>query len=247
MNSSYGLIDQSAELAAKAALMSQYMSKSELMKPVSKLAWDPYTSYAKREPFIRIIQGFEDEARMEMKAKIASTMVPLEQKIKELKAANLGDKHNVLQSLPIVSVPVGALYLGVNEADLHRLKYNCNGLFGARYLGRQCYSMEELQLIAQNPTWMHEYTMAKPQEEIELPKLAVLNHVTFVDWDIAKAFTNLTDSELSSQTRASYRNRRPYRLADLEKIRIAKLSQEAACRPTKVQSERTKFLAVEVL
>ena len=157
------------------------------------------------------------------------------------RAADLRDKRRILKSIPIVTVPMGAAYLGVNESDLHSLKYTCCDLFGARYLGRQCYSIDELQLIAKNPKWMHQYASAKPQEVAELPNLTVLDHVIFVNCDLAMAYTDLTSCQLASQVRPAYRNSCPYRLADLEKIRTAALILEGTTPLQKAVSQIGKF------
>lgn len=176
--------------------MGLHMSQPQVLPPKSKHGRGPYCIDAK---------------------------LRLARQVEELQAASLENKREILHAIPVVTMPVSAAFLGVNEANLRSLQHNCNGLFGAQYAGRQCYSAEELILFAKNQNWMSVYTNAEPQEKDELPPLTMLDHLTFVDDDIAMAFTNLSYRELCNQVRESNRSHLPCRLSDLEKIRIAKL------------------------
>lgn len=242
MNTPYGLIDQSAALAAKAALMSQYLSDLAKLNPLRNVAYDRDISYAKREPIILHLNSLAAQVRAPFKAAMMALNVPLERQIEKLESVCVHDKRDVLQSIPIITVPVGASYLGVIEAELHGLKHNCEGMFGERFMGRQCYSMDEMHLIAKNPTWMNKYTSAKPQDEAELPKLAVLDHLTFVSLAIAQAYTNLTYVELSSLITT---RRGLYRLADLEQIRLAKSADVNAVPPLNFFHKLAKLSILE--
>jgi hypothetical protein len=217
------LPEKSASLNVKADLMSNYMAKLDLVKPFREVARDQYMTVVSRQKLNGIADAQERRARAELYDTVSATILSLSlsELIQKLAMSSLEEKSKVLQSIPIVPVPVAASYLGVNEAELHRLKYECNDMFGARYLGRKCYSMEELQLIARNPEWMSQDTMAESQEESELPKLGVLYPLTFVDINVAEAYTNLDALDLSLYERPSYRSpsRSLFRLSDLEKIR----------------------------
>lgn len=224
MNTFNNLIKQSEALTAKARLMTDYVSKMAALEPVTNMAWDASEPYEKRKPVIEILRILEKEATAEMVANVKSPMLLLEQKVDELEAATVENKRKVLQTIPIVIVPVAAMYLGVKEAEVHRFKYSCKRLFGARYMGRQCYSMEELYLIAKNPEWMWKYTYAEMQAADELPDMTALDDFVFVDEDMACAYTNMSEDELRDSVRRSYRDFGSYRLSDLEKIRVAKLN-----------------------
>lgn len=209
--------------------MFAYMSKLDLVKQLRQLARDTYTTADNFKKVYKIVHAYEAKAREELYDDITSMIPPLAmpELIHKLATSSLTEKYKVLQSIPIVPVSVAASYLGVNESELHRLKYQCKDMFGARYLGRKCYSMEELQVIAQNPEWMSKDTMAKPQVESELPKLSVLDPMTFVDIEVAKAFTNLSTIQLSLYKRPSYRGRNSFRLSDLEEIRALQQAYSA--------------------
>ena len=244
MHTPYGLIDQSAALAAKAALMSQYLSDLAKLNPLRNVAYDQDISFAKREPIILHLNSLAAQVRAPFKAAMMALDVPLERQIENLESVCAHDKRDVLQSIPIITVPVGASYLGVIEAELHGLKHNCEGMFGARFMGRQCYSMDEMHLIAKNPTWMNQYTWANPQDEAELPKLAVLDHLTFVNLAIAQAYTNLTYVELS---RLITTRRGLYRLADLEQIRLDRATEVHAMPAAKFMLNRPQLSVLEVM
>lgn len=226
MNTPHDLNGHFYALETKASLMHEYMQKMDILKPFSTMAWNSYEPYEKRKPYIEILDNLEKEASAALTVSRLSPALVLARKIEELELASVESKREILRSIPTIIVPVAAMYLGVKEVDLHRFKYSCKGLFGARYMNRQCYSMDELHLIAKNPEWMHEYTVAKVQDADELPDLTALDDCIFLDKDLACGFTNMSDDELRGMVRRSYRKYAPYRLSDLEKIRVAKLNSQ---------------------
>lgn len=224
MNHYQDLIAHNPLLAHNAKLMSEYMDKMKALTPLKKMALDYYEPLSKRKSYIETFNALEKEASAAMMVHSISPDWALKSNLDKLGAANTENKRTVLRTIPTIIVPVAAMYLGVPEVDLHRFKYSCKGLFGARYMGRHSYSMDELHLIAQNPEWMTEYTFAKPQTAAELPALTALDDFIFLDEEEACDFTDLSELGLREKVRRSYRNYSPYRLSDLEKIRIAKLN-----------------------
>lgn len=143
-----------------------------------------------------------------------------------LNRAGLADKREVLRYMKIITSPVAAAYLGITEKMLANLKNweSCN--LGEQYAGGHCHSLEELNLIAKNLQWVcdWEYTNKPAHTAVDS---SVLDYVIHVDEAIAMAITDTTAAELRGLVSMTENTRRPYRLADLEKVRVAKLHAAA--------------------
>jgi hypothetical protein len=140
-----------------------------------------------------------------------------------LQAVSLKEKREVMRYVKIIPTPVAAAYLGITEDMLNNMKARPPFLFGTQYAGGHCYSMEELNLIAQNLEWACDWIYEKvpplPDDDS-----TVLDRVVMVDEYIATALTDTTVVELSKLLSTTEHTRRPFRLSDLEKIRVAKLN-----------------------
>lgn len=140
-----------------------------------------------------------------------------------LQAVPLKEKREVMRYVKIVPTPVAAAYLGITEDMLNNMKTSSPFAFGAHFAGGHCYSLEELNLIAQNLHWTCSWVYEKVA--VQLPDdSTVLDRVIMVDEYIATALTDTTAVELSKLLSTTEHTRRPYRLSDLEKIRVAKLN-----------------------
>lgn len=89
-------------------------------------------------------------------------------------------------------------------------------------------------MIEKNMNWfenMNWYdgkaTTAAAQVTAE-PDETAFDHLLYLDTEIACAYTDMTPTELSKAVRRSAQSRRPFRLSDLEKIRVAKLTVTTA-------------------
>ena len=147
----------------------------------------------------------------------------------QLKAAPLHDKREVLRYMQIVSPAVSAAMLGTTEDFVNELKtceYEDCITFGGKYAGAHCYSIAELELIASNKVYVKDYAYTSVFRKTSTNQLydATLDYFLLVDMETAMAFTDMTKVELSANVPQVGHSRRPYRLAELEKIRVAKLN-----------------------
>lgn len=142
----------------------------------------------------------------------------------QLGAASLDAKREVLRYMKIIPTPIAAAYMGTTEDVLNKLKHREGSLFGADYAGSHCYSMEELNLIVNNPYWLATFYQFDERGQLEQPHVTDLDYVVMVDEQTAAAFTEMTPIDLATHARYTAQSRRPYRLSDLEKIRVAKLN-----------------------
>lgn len=151
---------------------------------------------------------------------IAADMTP---DLVKLLSVPLRDKRDVLRHMQIIPTPIAAAYLGMSEDDLNKSKNNKYFEFGSPYLGNHCYSLEELNLIANNIE-MTEVRDFKRHHLIKDVAHNALDQVVMVDAVTACAFTNMPQEELVAKVPHTALQRRRYRLSDLEKVRIAKLA-----------------------
>jgi hypothetical protein len=141
-----------------------------------------------------------------------------------LQIAELSQKREILRYMKVISSPIAAAYLGMSEDSLNRLKNEEKNVFGGDYAGGYCYSMEELNLIARNHGWTNAWSRADYDHDVPHVEVTSLDQVVMVDVCVAVAFTNMSPTELSESVPHTSHSYRPYRLADLEKIRMAKLA-----------------------
>jgi hypothetical protein len=145
----------------------------------------------------------------------------------KLKSVELSDKRKVLRHMQIVPTSIAAAYLGINEGALRKMKRRDGEVFGKFYAGGHCYSIEELNLIARNQHWTEAGIYA---DDAPVPDVndTALDQVVMVDEQIARAFTDMSIEELVQQVPRTTLLYRPYRLADLEKMRNEKCGQKLA-------------------
>lgn len=156
------------------------------------------------------------------KANVAGNLIG---SVEQLNAAPLQMKRAVLRSLPIITIPLACAYLGTVASTLHAFSDKTYQLIGGQYAGGYCLSIDELFLIAANPRWIPAITHwhKAPQVKCETDD-TVFDSLLNVDENIACAFVDMTPTELRQLLRCGPHTRRPYRLLDLEKIRVSKLS-----------------------
>jgi hypothetical protein len=162
-----------------------------------------------------------DNLAMEMALNMAEEVAgAIKADLEQLKNTPLPHKREVLNHLQVVSSAIAAAYLGISENILNEMKNATGQLFGAQYHGGHCYSMEELNLIASNMRWMPSCYVQ--DRAIEHVASYALDEIIMVDPIIAFYYTD--ETVLSNGVPITSMLHRCYRLADLEKIRIAKLN-----------------------
>lgn len=142
--------------------------------------------------------------------------------IDQLAEMPLEDKRSVLRYAQIIPSPIAAAYIGVSEYALKEWK-NRRPVFGAQYAGGHCYSHAEMQIIANNRFWIagdvnYEQRATSRNDEKSL------DEILMVDYDIACSFTDPDPIDWLFDVPFSQMQKRPFRLSDLEKIRVAKLN-----------------------
>jgi hypothetical protein len=222
------------ELALKTKLMN---AKAESMKMLSDVRCflrgpSAYTTNEQDEPVHILMDAFVAQTSKDIERQLsefASTNVgKLTTRIQQLQAAPLANKHSMLRSVPLVSVPIGAAFLGINTSMLYKFTADFAGIIGDFYAGGYCLSIDEILMIEQNPQWcgaitrVNEVTAKKPVDG------RIFDHMLNVNECVACAFANMTPSELRSTVQQNSQTRRPFRLADLEKVRVEKLSKNLA-------------------
>lgn len=217
----------SQNLAFKASAMNSFKQQNALTNSVANLSYAPTMPEDIRASMRVVIRNAHEKAYRQLRSEAKLSMIPMDQQIAALKAAPLTDKRNLLDSMPIINVPIGAAFLGVAEADLHDLNSHSGGVFGDMYMRRRCNSMNELLLIAQNPGWLRYRPDGLPP--LDSPDAAMLYEITYVDIWTASAYTNMSWDKMQKEVRANgsfHGWDRTYRVSDLEKIRIANLSAQ---------------------
>lgn len=228
MPSYYELISRNTAIAPKTNLM-EYQVHHHAIK---WKAIGAIEAEGKREWVSALLNAADCEVVESLRSAIVEKHVPHDEQVAKLKSVALKAKRNVLDTMAIIPTPTAAAYLGIPEVRLREMKYKA--MFGDVYMGRQCFSMDELALLAMNPGWVKYYTPVASEEQIVLPNPAALYEMTFVDEDFACAYTDLDIYNLAKQAKPSQRRygtyniKHQFRLSDLEKIRVAKLTATAA-------------------
>lgn len=207
----------------KKALMMEREFARTLLEPVREFAFDVAKPVVDRKPFIEVYKAFERMANDIAIRKAANVSLSMRRHIQRLQEAHLTNKRNVLHTIPVVSTPVAASYLGVPPDALLTSENHCKAVLSLRYIGMTSYSMSDLQLIAENPHWMLPH-VPKAQAGLQKGLRPVPAYQVFVDWEVATAYTDMTLDELNKCVKKSTHPARPYRLSDLEMIRVTKLN-----------------------
>jgi hypothetical protein len=208
---------------AKKTLMLEREHNNTLLDPIRALAFDLTKPDADRKPFIEVFKAFEHMAHFIVNRKAANISTSMRRHVQNLKEAHLVNKWDVLRTIPVVSAPVSASYLGVSSDALLTCENHCKAVFSMDYIGAACYSVEDLQMIAENAHWVLPHVIKAPTDA-QGRLMPVPLHKVFVDWEVALAYTNSTMNELNKRVYKSTHPTRQYRVSDLEQIRIAKLN-----------------------
>lgn len=238
------LISRNVELASKYRMMTHLVNGWAMWSDV----YHAFGGHELRHTTHDLIDSALDDTRARLRDAISSTKVPHMEKVARLKSASLVTKNSILRTMTIIPVSVGAAFLGVSENDLRRMKHHAE--FGDKYLGRHCYSLDELLLMAQHPGWLGGWCVSDREQPIALPSTHLFEHAVHVDIEVATAFTDTSGCELSKKIlpiRRRHRYEDLFRLSDVKKIHFAQMGHEAAFQEIEVQSEHTNFLAAEVL
>jgi hypothetical protein len=210
-------------LTANADATTNYKQQLASMNGVASVAYDSTTQEHIRTKLQAAIQNARQKAYCQLRSE-TNLNIPVNQQISALKDVPLADKRKLLDAMPIITVPIGAAFLGVAEADLHDINSQSRGVFGDIYMGRHCNSMNELVQIAKNPGWLRFRPHLAPA--LMTPDPEMLYSMTYVDISTATSYTNMTVRELQMHAEDIYRFHRchfTYRVSDLEEIRAVKL------------------------
>lgn len=175
------------------------------------------------EPAFRFIFKASDVMK-EVAAKICDKINPV---LVQLREASLHEKREVLRYAQIIPTAIAAAYVGVSE---HALKEwaSKNAALGTRYAGARSYSLAELKIIADNRFWIYSEILSCPPRSTTPDDEKSFDEVVMVDYDVAAAFTGLSYNDLLKQVPRNQLYNRPFRMSDLEKIRVAKLNAQHA-------------------
>ncbi|MQA23639.1 hypothetical protein [Rugamonas rivuli] len=141
----------------------------------------------------------------------------------QLNETALKDKRHVLGYAQIIPAAIAAAFLGLSEKNLTGWQ-QCWSIFGKSYAGAHCYSLKELQMIAENRGQIYTGLVADDVRAVATVADTALDEVVMVEEEVAAAFANMSRKEISTQLPRNALMRRPYRLSDLEKIRVSKLN-----------------------
>lgn len=220
------LISRNATIKPKKNLM-EYEVHQHAMK--WKAIW-AVGAGPQRDSIEMLIDFAHAEVRETLRNAITAEYASHDEYVAKLKAAPAKEKRKVAEGMAIIPTPAAAAFLGIPEVRLREMKYKA--MFGDIYMGRQCFSMDELALLAINPGWLERFWPSASADAIVLPNPAALDEMTFVDEDFACAYTDLDIYNLAKQVTPSrrrygtYNDKHQFRLSDLEKIRVAKLNDQ---------------------
>jgi len=220
----------SAYLALKASLINQQIDTDAMVRATHGQMWGASIDSAKEEPIRKMIDTVKKMTQKDIKMRIALFNVcgrdGQTDPVAQLCKAPLEDKRIYLRAVQVVSTPVGAAYLGITAGVLNQFTTDHMNVIGGRYARGYCLSMDELFLIEQNPKWLVCAMSENDVSEVKATDDRVFDYLLYVGEDVACAFTNMDPSELRKATKAGAQAMRPFRLSDLEKIRVAKLNAQ---------------------
>lgn len=146
--------------------------------------------------------------------------------IDQLRRAPLEYKRAVLSYMHIIPVSIAAVFLGLSEKNLNDWQ-QCWSIFGKSYAGAHCYSLNELYVIANNRGQIFTGLVAEEVRDVSTVAHTALDEVVMVEEKVAAALANMSLDEIHDRLPRNALIRRPFRLSDLEKIRVAKLNATA--------------------
>jgi hypothetical protein len=215
----------SHNLTAKAAVMDYYKQHRASMGIIKTLMFNATTRVQFEAALYVSKHAWNFEAGSELMDDLTVTEVPMGQQILALRAASLANKRAVLASMPIIDVSTAAAYLGMTQPAFNHFAAFHHNIFGYYHMNQCRYSMDELVMVQNNPEWMAGYRKADQLAMVGAPDYHRFDKCTAVDEKVAMAFCNLTRHELPKVAYGSQHGDY-YSLADLEKIRVTKLTAQ---------------------
>jgi hypothetical protein len=216
-------------LTAKALLMTHYQPVRALAANIKLMLDAPVVSLISSQVCdaqLDLMNAWNAETDDELQDKLTMTQVPVGQQIRNLMAAPLAEKRIVLASMPIIDVFHAAGVLGITELALNHFNAFHHDTFGQAYMSQRHYSLDELMLIKSNPEWLSDYQMAPAPATVPMSDSPQFGRFTVVEEKVAMAFCNVTREELPKVATVARHNVSAFYLADLDKIRVAKLKAE---------------------
>ena len=215
-------------LALASALINQKIDTKTMIRATYGYMWGTYIKSEKDEPIHKMIDKIKELTEKDIKVKstvfFAVDGRDLADPLAQLQKAPLEDKRAYLRAVPVISAPVAAAYLGVTTAAVSKLTADHYQAIGNHYARGYCLSMDEVFLIEKNPQWLAGMQSQNDAGGINPVDDNVFDHLLYVGKDVACAFTNMAPWEVRQAVKAGAQAMRPYRLSDLEKIRVAKLN-----------------------
>jgi hypothetical protein len=209
-------------------LINQKIDAIAMIRATYGFMWGAYIRSPKDEPIHKMIASFKKLTDKDVAAQvglfIAGQGKDLVDPVALLKKSPLEDKRTYLRAVPVISAPVAAAYLGCTTAAMNTFTAEHYHAVGDRYARGYCLSMDEVFLIEQNPQWLGDVVSQKDGGAIETTDGNTFDYLLYVGEDVACAFTDMMPSELRKAAKVGPQAMRPYRLSDLEKIRVAKLN-----------------------
>lgn len=128
----------------------------------------------------------------------------------------LARKNDVMRTMRIVTVPVAAVFLGAQPADLQMLHEETGGAFGGMYLQALCFSIDELHVIAKHPHWLHSLKDENHHCALDLPGDSIIARATWVGLDVATGYLQIGNTTDLSGLGCRWYRRRPVRLSNVQ-------------------------------
>jgi hypothetical protein len=219
------------EMQLKASLITTKVEIKTLVTDAHNCLPSAYISNEKNVPIYKVMDKVAILTDKDIVAQLAAFTSQNQQNlhapIEQLRLAPTVNKRAVLRSIPIINIPVAAAYLGTTAAALHQFTSDHVNVIGASYAGGYCLSIDEVFMIEQHLHWLEGNARPGHSRCALQPDATVFDHFLYVDELVASFYTDVGMLEIRKGTSESAHVRRPYRLFDLEKIRVAKLNAAA--------------------
>lgn len=222
---------KTAHLTLQASLINRQIDINTMISAAYGYMWGAYIRSVKDEPIHKMINEVKTLTTKDIKVQVAIFRAfdgkDLADPVAQLSKAPLEDKRSYLRAAQVISAPVAAAYLGVTAGALSKFTTGHINVIGGRYARGYCLSMDEVFMIEENPQWLAGAASLKNVSNVNAVDDSAFDYLLYVGEDVACAFTDMTPSELSKAAKQGTQALRPYRLSDLEKIRVAKLNATA--------------------
>ena len=215
------------EMKLKASLITTKVEINALVTAAHNFLPSAFISDEKNEPIYKVMEKVTMLTDKDIVAQLAAFMSQnqknLHAPIEQLRLAPMVDKRAVLMSIPMINIPVAAAYLGTTSAALHQFTTDHANVIGASYAGGYCLSIDEVFMIEQHLHWLEGKARPSHSRRPQQLDARVFDHFLYMDELVASFFADAELPEIRKGTNESAHLGRPYRLSDLEKIRVAKL------------------------